>query len=592
MCGVFGFLLKRNLTNQDVIDGRTALDKLTHRGPDGWGEWFDCAKGIYLGHRRLAILDPSDKARQPMHFGGLTMVYNGEVYNYLELRDNLPSQQLNSTGDSEVVLRSFCAWGANSFERFDGMFALAIYDGENVHLATDAFGEKPIYWAKSQDGYYFSSEPKPLIDLLQLEPNSTPEIISAFMALGFIPAPNTAYRGLYRLAQGSHLVLHRSGSHTCERYWQPPEPCIGSRSCRSITPQTVDEIEAILTESLRRRLRSDVPLGLFLSGGVDSALVAALATKRLGAELSTYTVSFPDGADESLSAQKIARHLDISHEIIDSREMPGWQDAPDYLMTLYGDLNDNMTAASVFQMSTLVKPKITVALSGLGGDELFYGYNKYYFLYVKRFWYEYGAIFAKALQRLCNHFGFPVPMKKKITFLMGNSTEQFLTLKNSGQRELLRQIPGYQSLIENELPLPDYEVVFRARQFDLEETLPGSYLAAIDRGSMRAGLEVRTPFLNKELLQLLSRVDNRDLLRFGQKHLLKIILNRYLPEDLLTQQKQGFVFPLNRYLNLDTTKPLSNSLPANLRHRLWSERSNSQLSALTFRAQILETLFT
>ena len=567
MCGIVGCRLNRPLTPDDLVQLKTMRDALTHRGPDDAGEYSDADKGLYLGHRRLSILDLDPRAAQPMQREMHILCYNGEIYNYRELRQELELDFTFTTdSDTEVLLYAWQKWGAACLDKLDGMFAFALHDGELLHLVTDPFGEKPLYLYNAKDGFYFASEAQVLIKQFDLSFDDSAATQAEFINLGFLQAPNTGYTDLLYLPPAAHYTIAPDGDITHERYWHMPEPHIGSGTPRPCDDNVIDDIRDFLCTTLERRLRSDVPLGLFLSSGVDSALIAALAKRELGVNLKSYTVAFSDGADESQNAAHIAKALEIDHTIINSDEDTLWQNAPKNILDLYSTPVDNTTVFAIYQMCQAAKKHLTVALSGLGGDELFYGYNKYQMFYQNRFIYEHAALFKQLFTALST-----LPVQKFKTahdVLKGSRRAQFLRIKNGMHHDS----SDFNLHLDESLPL-----THAARLFDLQNTMPMNLIPSVDRGSMRASVEVRTPYLNRDLTHYVMQLDQRSLIHFGKKSVLKRLLARYLDLDLLSQTKQGFVFPLARYF--DQTPPAPNpqeqmsvfrqqilsALPANLK---------------------------
>ncbi len=592
MCGVVGFCVNRSLTEADIRLGRNSLEMLEHRGPDGQGEWYDRERGIYLGHRRLSIIDTSSSSDQPININESTISFNGELYNFIELRNELISQSCNfmSNGDGEVLLQAWRHWGSKALDKFDGMFAFALYDGECINLVTDPFGEKPLYILNNADGVFFSSEAQVLVDLFKLEFSPSPHEIAEFMAIGHFQSGTTGFRGLEVLPPSSHICLANGEIVTRTKYWSPPEPYLQKGKIRPLTENDIDIINMELLESLQLRIRSDLPVGVFLSGGIDSSLVAAMISRDLGLRVQTLTVAYPDGADESAEASRIAKHLELPHIIVDSCDDDGWMHLPYELKRLYGVPNDNTTVLSVEQISNIAKRYMSVAICGTGGDEIFYGYNKYKFLYDNRLLYKWLSPLTKFLMPLD-------PILNKISswqiakkLLNGTRDWQFLSLKNNGQGELLKEISdmcGWKGEVLN-----NYEEAFflSVRGFDINTMLPGSYIPAIDRGSMRASLEVRTPFLSRRLVETVAQFDQRSLLAFGQKDVLRRILSRYIPRTLTDGPKQGFVFPTKRYLSQDQlTTPILPFLSDSIIERIWSNRLDVEYKSLAIRLSILST---
>lgn len=588
MCGIFGFWLKRPLTADDLARGRDGTRMLGHRGPDGAGEWYDGERGLYLGHRRLAILDVSARADQPMLRGGSVIVFNGEIYNFSELRSELSASggSFETTGDTEVLLAAWAKWGEGALDRLDGMFAFALADRDDLVLAIDPFGEKPLYIARTDEGIWFSSEPEPLIELLGLKFKPDAEEIRLFLSLGFLPAPHTGFAGMEVMPPATVRRYSRTLAFEDRRYWQVPDNIASAGPIAPLTDRNVDDVADELLVSLRRRLRSDVPIGLFLSSGVDSSLIAALCARELQTSLSTYTVSFPDGADEAPAAGRIAAHLGLPHMTIDSSAAPSDKPLPAQLVDLYGVPNDNVSGLSVRRMSIAARSHVTVALSGTGGDELSYGYNKYRFLWRRRAMYGLPKApfqLAAALPRFMKALPF---WKMASDYLAGDEVYRIVSVKNGGFASEINDLAGG-------LPkfgLPGNDLMHASRALDMELTLPGSYLAAVDRGSMRAGLEVRTPFLSRAVFAKAASIDSRSLVAGAQKALLHRILKRYLPDTLIETAKRGFVSPMQRYVSSLQAPPTKAWHDGGNVRNLWDQRANAAAGNILLRVDILHRL--
>lgn len=584
MCGLFGMLLARSLTDEDVVRAEKACQALAHRGPDGQGTYVDRARGLFLGHRRLAIIDPTARSDQPMKRGNDVMVYNGEIYNYRELRDELMvlGEQFETTGDTEVLMAVYQRWKIQGLTKLDGMFAMALWDGDTLTLAVDPFGEKPLYWLRRPEGHYFASEAQILVDFFGLPVRPKEADARTFLVLGYLPSPNTGIENLDLFPPATLVELSNKHPSRAQNYWKKPPVQIRTGKVAALGEASLDQVAEVLTTSLQRRLRSDVPLGLFLSGGVDSALIAALCAKELKTQLQTLTVAFPDGVDEAPTAAQIAKYFGHDHRVVNSQADETWRQADAECWSLYGSLNDNMTAWSIRLMSRLAKPHMTVALSGLGGDELFFGYNKYGFLWRRRLAYRVPKILAGVIGKIPH-----AKLSMVQQYLAGDDFWRYISLKNNGLGpllgELLEGLP-----VRSAFPNDRQEPVLAARQFELENALAGSYIASVDRGSMRASLEVRTPFLSRPLLETLAQFDPRSLIAFGQKDLLKRLLVRYLPKAIWDQPKRGFVFPLRRYLEtLPDQIPDIPQLPSGLVRDIHQNRLNPAYAGLAFRLQLL-----
>lgn len=591
MCGVFGFVLNRALREEDLELGRAGTAALRHRGPDASGHWADRRAGIFLGHTRLSIIDLSPASNQPMRRHGAILVYNGEIYNFREIREELKVQGVvfSTSGDTEVVLQAWLKWGSEALNRFDGMFAFALYNNGQIHLVTDPFGEKPLYRAETSGGIYFASETGVLARLLGCPASLDDEDIGAFLGLGFLPAPHTGYRGLYRLAPATHLAIESGRVRFERRYWTPPRPACPSGRVRPVTERDLDRLHGIILDSLRTRTYSDAPIGIFLSSGTDSSLVAAMAVKELGLQLQALTVAFPDGRDESTQAAAIARYLGVPHTVIDSREDPV-SVSPEFVRELLGDLNDNLTVAAARHIALVARPFMKVALTGMGGDEFFYGYGRYQLLYRYRNLFALPAGARLALSSLAGTlFSAWRPLRTARDLLSATDVCRIMGVKNGASCPWLWTLPATEAVARRLFSSDGLPLFVAARQFDLTHTMPTSYIPAVERGSMRASLEVRTPFLNRQLLDTIATMDQRAFVAFGQKDVLKRILARYLPASFYQSPKQGFVFPHARFLNsLPARSPVIRGLPPVLVHDAWRRRSERGWERLAVRLAILE----
>lgn len=591
MCGLFGFFLNRPLREEDIELGRAGLDALAYRGPDAAGHWIDREAGVFLGHRRLSIIDLSPASNQPLERDGGVLSFNGELYNFQEIRRTLEARgaTFSTRGDAEVLLRAWLTWGDRALDRFDGMFAFALYHDRQLHLVTDPFGEKPLYWLETPEGVYFASEAGVLARLLGIPVGLDEEDVAAFLGLGFLPAPCTGYRGLHRLPPATHLVVQEARVRSERCYWTPPRPVLPSGPVRPPGDRDIDRLHELILGSLRTRVYSDVPIGIFLSSGTDSSLVTAIAVKELGAELQALTVAFPDGRDESAQAAAVARHLGVPHTVIDSREDPAAV-GPAFIRDLAGELNDNLTIAAARQIALAARPFMKVALAGVGGDEIFYGYGRYQLLYRYRHLFGLPAVARGALARLA---GAAAPASGRLqTFralFSANDPCRLLAVKNGMAWPWLRSLSGMERLARRLFPPDGLPPAIAARQFDLTQTMPASYILAMERGSMRASLEARTPYLNRRLVEATAEMDPGAFLAFGQKGVLKRILARYLPPALYDVPKRGFVFPHSRFLQgLPAWPPAVPGLPPAQIEVAWRHRFEPGWQKLAVRLAMLE----
>tara|TARA_A100001037_G_scaffold242343_1_gene222739 strand:- start:326 stop:2194 length:1869 start_codon:yes stop_codon:yes gene_type:complete len=589
MCGVFALYLNRPLTDADIALGRAGVTALKHRGPDSVGEWYDVERGVFLGHRRLTIIDLSDASNQPMVHGGLVISYNGEIYNYRDLRSTLKERgtRFETSGDTEVLLKAWQEMGSGSLDAIDGMFAFTIWDGMGGWLAVDPFGEKQLYYAEIPDGIIVSSEIGVLADLIDAKPDLSDERLVAFMALGYIPAPHTAFSNIKRLVPAEFLKVVEGRIASSGKYWSAPVGEPGRGTVQPLSERDLDRLQEVLVDTVDSRLVSDVPLCIFLSSGIDSALVASMAKRDLNRDLQCLTVSFPQGRthDEAAGAAKIAAELQLPHETIVSEDDPGAIDAA-YMNQLFGQPNDNLTVASVYQMATAARTRgFRVALSGVGGDEVFFGYNKHFYCYSKRHWFGLPESLrlglrplAIALQQLHPRIGI-----FRDIFAVRNC-ERFLAVKNMPTFPALKTIPGLSQWARNTFTGNGAQLEYEVPRFDLRDTLANHHLPCVDVGSMRASLELRTPYLSRRLQEVVATSDPRAFLAFGQKSVLRRLLSRYLPSSLIDRPKMGFVFPFDRFLNqVQDGYPRVGGLPESLCQSIWDQRAETGWQRLAIR---------
>jgi asparagine synthase (glutamine-hydrolysing) len=577
MCGIFALFLNRPLRETDLVLARAGTRALAHRGPDGSGEWIDKEKGIFLGHRRLSIIDLSPSGNQPLTRDGQVIAYNGEIYNHAEVRNELKKlgYEFTSRSDTEVLLRAWQHWGPGCLDRVDGMFAFVLYDGTSIHAAVDPFGEKPLFYADLDDGFCFSSELAPLVELFSPRPRLSAEITAAYFCLGNIPAPETAFDRVWRMPAASRMTFRHSGRDGPIQYWEAPVAEARGGRVQPISESEVDELEEVLTESLRRRLYADVPMTLFLSAGVDSSLVAALARHHLNANIECLTVSFPAGKvnDEAEGAKAIARELGLDHRTVVS-EGNSTAVSPESLIDLFGQPVANPSTFSVLQLAKVAAKTHKLAMSGMGGDELTAGYNKHHDVYVRRRWFalpEAARLVAGSACRLVEN---EVERAGSIRrYSLNADRELYVAVKNLPAIDWLREVPGFHAWTSGEfgtLRSPAYREFVA---YELRRVISNEHLPSYDHATMRAGLELRTPFLSRDVADVVSRMDLRALLAFGQKHLLRRILSRHIPDRFQSSRKMGFRYPLDRFISTqDNAVPTTSLLPKLLAEKAWAKR--------------------
>ena len=533
MCGIAGIVGSR----ASVETARSMAQRLRHRGPDDEGSWGE--PGVALAFRRLAILDLSEAGHQPMLFDSQVLTYNGEIYNHERLRAGLPGPW-RSTGDTEVLVHLLAKHGRACLERLVGMFAFAAWDvrERRLLLARDRLGIKPLYYQVLPDGIAFASELKALLVLGQ--PEIEQSAVRDFLFHGYIPAPKSIYRGIAKLPAG-HTLSWQAGRINIERYWNP-STAIVVRSA----DDTVRELDALLRDVVPAHTLSDVPVGVFLSGGIDSALTAYyLGTPR------TYTLGFDSGArSEADAARRAAEHLHTEHLEM-TAPLADFAQALDRMPALFDEPFGDSAAWSNYLIAQFARREVTVALSGEGGDEIFCGYPRY--------WSRIGArstIFSRSLARF-------LPPLSRLSSSMQRHAYVGLPAYAAALGGLT--VPQIESLLAKHWQEPEYDYLWFYRQYwrenlsplaqlrwlDLNTGLAEGLLTKVDRTSMAHSLEVRPPLLDHRLVEFMLSVDPEVLVdqkRRRGKLLVRQLMEPRLPAGHLDQRKSGFGLPVHRWL--------------------------------------------
>jgi asparagine synthase (glutamine-hydrolysing) len=565
MCGVAGIFDFRGRGDIDRILLHRMTEVLAHRGPDGDG--FHCAPGIGLGHRRLAIVDlVTGDQPQFNEDGTVCVVFNGEIYNFQPLMAELTKlgHVFRTRSDTEVIVHAWEEWGERCLDRFNGMFAFALWDAsrETLFLARDRLGEKPLYYSTLADGrLVFASELKALALSPDIDRRLDPQAIEEFFAYGYIPDPRSIYRGVRKLAP-AHSLLVRRGE-------PPPEPrCYWD--VRFVDGTSVqreeaeEELIARLRESVRMRMIADVPLGAFLSGGVDSSGVVAMMAGLKTEPVSTFSITFgAKGWDESAYAAEIARRYRTDHHV---KEVdPNSFDLLDRLATIYDEPFGDSSAIPTFRVCAMARENVTVALSGDGGDEVFAGYRRYrWHCFEERV----RRVVPASLRRPV--FGLagvlypkldwaPRPLRAKATLqeLARDTVEAYFSSvsicgtelrRRLFSTDLTRELQGYDGVevLRSHMRRCDSEDALSQVQYaDFKTYLPGDILTKVDRASMASSLEVRVPLLDHTLVEWAARLPSHLKLHGRKgKHVFKTALEPHVSKEVLYRPKQGFAVPL------------------------------------------------
>lgn len=573
MCGITGIFH----SSENLPERITCMrDTLQHRGPDDSGIWTDPIAGIALGFRRLAILDLSPAGHQPMfsRSGRFIIIFNGEIYNYLHLRSQLPGPW-RGTSDTEVLLAGLETWGlSETLRRLNGMFALAVWDTaqRSLTLARDRLGIKPLYYGWSGEIFLFGSELKSLCAHPQFEKEIDRAALALYLRLGYIPAPHSIYRAAHKLPPGCFLTLSAQAPQAArpQEFWSARQVMAQGL----LHPFAGDETEAIQTlethlqHSLAQRMLADVPLGAFLSGGIDSSLITALMQTQSSRPVRTFSLGFSEsGYDESAASRRVARHLGAEHTELTVTPAQTLEVIP-RLPQFYDEPFADSSQIPTFLVSQMARQRLTVALSGDGGDELFGGYNRYRL--VEKLWAQMRSLplaarhlAAQSLttlppglwSRLAGRF-LPNPADKAAklaqSLLAQSPQAMYLNLVSQWREplQLLNTPEAASPLTEATDWLGPASLTEQMMALDLLTYLPDDILAKVDRASMAASLEARAPFVDDhETVQLAWSLPLRFKIRAGQgKWILRQILSHYLPEAWFRRPKQGFALPLHTWL--------------------------------------------
>jgi asparagine synthase (glutamine-hydrolysing) len=561
-------------------------DRLAHRGPDDSGVWSDAASGIALGFRRLSIIDLSPAGHQPMQSasGRFTIVFNGEVYNFLTIREELerggfaPSWRGHS--DTEVILAAFEAWGLDAaVKRFVGMFAFALWDSreQRLHLVRDRMGVKPLYYAAANGAVLFGSELKSMTVAEECPRTISRDALALYTRFAYVPVPYTIYDDVWKVRPGTIVTFeadHRSGER---EYWSLRdviEHAAANRFAGS-DAEAIEELDRIARESVRLRMIADVPLGVFLSGGIDSSLVTALMQAQSSGPVKTFTIGFREAEyDEAQYAAAVAKHLGTQHTELYVTPSDA-RDVIPLLPCIYDEPFADSSQIPTYLVSKLARQHVTVSLSGDGGDEFFGGYHRYFL--GRKLWDKVESVprfarpVAAAAMRAVPIASWNALLSPRSRFVpralrrerAGERIHKFAAAMTTNDpdalyREITEQWPGLLLPGARELPIAtsdraswpridDY--IERMMYFDQVSYLPDDILVKVDRASMAVSLEAREPLLDHRLIEFAWRLPlSMKLREGGGKWILKRLLSRYVPEELVEREKMGFGLPIDQWL--------------------------------------------
>ncbi|BBF91359.1 asparagine synthase (glutamine-hydrolyzing) [Blastochloris tepida] len=579
MCGIAGLIDPRRRGDEPALARavQAMADAIAHRGPDGAGVWVDAAAGLALSHRRLAIVDLSPAGAQPMVSadGNWAISYNGEIYNAAELRRHpaLDGIAWRGHSDTEAIVESVARRGlAETLQDLNGMYAIALWDRRQrrLHLVRDRLGIKPLFFEASNGRLAFGSELKALRAIDEGPRQLNPGAVASFLRLGYVPAPHAIFVGVEKVLPGETVTCSADGTLTRSRYWRLEDAVAAGRADPLDVPdgEAEDRLAALLADAIGRQMIADVPLGAFLSGGVDSSTVAALMVGANKGAVRTFSIGFPEfGFDESVHAAAVARHLGTEHTELVVTAADALAVVPQ-LADMFDEPFADSSQIPTHLVSKLTRAHVTVALSGDGGDELFAGYNRH--LVAARDW--------PRIARL------PLPLRRIAAFGLGALPPQLV----DGAARLLprRLVPAqpadkiaklagilaldpdalYRRLVSQgpdpalHLAAPEcvaglgtppdgLDLLDRMRFADTVTYLPDDILQKVDRASMAVALEARPPLLDHRIVEFAWRLPPRFLVRGGEtKWILRRVLDRYVPRALIDRPKMGFGVPLADWL--------------------------------------------
>jgi asparagine synthase (glutamine-hydrolysing) len=568
MCGIIGAFnhsgVQLGITHDDI---HQRMARMQYRGPDAQDTWNNSGGTVILGHLRLSILDPRPEGTQPMHYtdanGTYTIAYNGEVYNYLEIKEELIQKgySFNTGTDTEVILKAFAAWGQCAVQRFNGMFAIAIYNDitDTMTLIRDRLGIKPVYYKINDESLIFASEVKAIRDLGDTPTLYTPNIHS-YMEYGYTTGEQTMDRGILRLMPGHILTLKSGEKPKVSCYWYLNRPQKNDIPSLSFD-EAVKTGRELFADALKLRMRADVPVGVFLSGGLDSSAVVAMLSEQLDRPIQTFSVRYDIGAygeeyDESVYAEQVSKQFGTEHHTFTMTA----EDFEKYIPQFVSTMDEPVTEAAALSLhfvSELAKDHVTVVLSGEGSDELFAGYDLYQYMQkleqIRTVLTPLGTSFISGILSKALPNGSKI---KKYAQLASKPFEErykgisvydgSYATKINGPTLTSASVPKEheQNIMQS---TQGQDIVSRMLQFDTQTWLVDDLLIKADRMSMGSSLELRVPFLDYRMVEFAASLPTDYKIRQGEgKYILKKMMEGKLPDNIIYREKKGFPTPLAR----------------------------------------------
>ncbi len=576
MCGISGFVDFNKKTEKDTLEKMNRT--LNHRGPDGegYGIYNNNSAVIGLGHRRLSIIDLSEGGSQPQTFGSLHITFNGEIYNYEEIKKELVQKgnEFHSNSDTEVILHAYKEWGSAAVKKFIGMFAFVIYDESKQELfaCRDRAGVKPFFYYWKEGLFLFSSELKAILQHPHFVKEINIDAAAAFMQFGFVPTPHCIFKNAHKLKPGHFLKVNiKNKSLQIQQYWNVYD-AYNKPILKIDLPEAIIETEKLLINAFQYRMVSDVPVGVFLSGGYDSTCVTALLQANNTEKIKTFTIGVPDaGLNEAPYAKEVATYLGTNHTEYYCTEKEALEIVPQ-LPFFYDEPFADSSAIPTTLVSRIAREKVTVALSADAGDEIFAGYNRYDYMmrYGKKLQSIPGFLrkSAAAIMDVVPANSIPVLSKKylfssryeKIKSLLKNPSEQNILMSLTSQMnkddlaDLFKKPVGKLSTAfeSGELLQQNRSALTYMMAIDYQTYLLDDILQKVDRATMSVGLEGREPFLDQRIIEWAAQLPMEYKYNNGnKKFIIKEIVHKYLPAKMMDRPKMGFGIPIATWLQSD-----------------------------------------
>ena len=573
MCGICGFYSKKNESINNLINMN---ETMIHRGPNDHGEEMysvnDSDYVVGLAQRRLSIIDLSSNGHQPMHSVNhrISVVYNGEIYNFQKVKAELSDYPFYSNCDTEVIIAAYLKWGIKSVDKFNGMFAIALYDREDdsLYLIRDRIGKKPLYYYLKDDNLYFASELKPLMANPYFERKIDETILSKYLYRQYINAPDSIFENTYKLEPGE-IIKFTKGNIEKRKYWDVANIYKNSHTSLSYE-DALDQFETLMTDAVQKRMIADVPVGEFLSGGYDSALVCALAQSISDEPIRTYSIGFADKKlNEAPYAKNIAEYLGTNHTeyYISEKEM---FDLVDSIPYYYDEPFADSSQICTMLVSELAKKDVTVVLTGDAGDEFFGGYTIYEKLAESQKLEKIGMFL---------HNLYKIPLTNIFKDFRTLSLPVKIATESMDSRIKTQTGTGYYIALLNNLVInkdqkPCLDAIeqrykeknwaYRRMLTDMETYLPGDILCKVDRATMKYSLEARCPFLDKEVMEFSLGLPSEYKIRGGVlKSMIKNLTYKYIPRELMDRPKQGFAVPREKWMRNELKEELLSYVDVN-----------------------------